>query len=95
MVGLRAGSPAGFVDPHPRLEVGGGEAPPSPDSLRQSRLEGGGGDAAWYVDDAKASSMDGRWTPASLIPRCEGWIDAFFIIRFTLISFYFLREKGL
>jgi hypothetical protein len=46
MVGLRAGSPAGFVDPHPRLEVGGGEAPPSPDSLRQSRLEGGGGDAA-------------------------------------------------
>jgi hypothetical protein len=49
-VGLREGSPAGFVDPHPRLEGGGGDVLPSPTSLLQRHLEGGSGDAAQFGD---------------------------------------------
>jgi hypothetical protein len=41
-------------------------------------------------DDAEACWVDGRWTPASLIPRCEGWSHVF-LIRSTLIPFYFLH----
>jgi hypothetical protein len=53
-VGLGAGSPTGFADPHSRLEGGGRDASPSPASLLQSHFEGGSGDAKGCGDDAEA-----------------------------------------
>jgi hypothetical protein len=53
-VGLGAGSLAGSTDPHLRLEGGGGDASPSPDSLLQSYFECGSGDATQCGDDADA-----------------------------------------
>jgi hypothetical protein len=39
-----------LVDPHPFLEGGGGDVPPSPTGLFQSHFEGGNGDAAQCGD---------------------------------------------
>jgi hypothetical protein len=50
----RGGLPAGFANPHPRLEGGGGDVKPSPTSLLQSCLEGGSGDATQCRDDVDA-----------------------------------------
>jgi hypothetical protein len=59
VVSLGAGSSTRSADPHPYLEGGGGNAPPSPDSLLQSRLEGGGSDATRCGDDTEATWVDG------------------------------------
>jgi hypothetical protein len=52
-VGLGAGSPIGSADPQPCLKGGGGDGPPFPASLLQSRLGGGSAHAAQWGDDAK------------------------------------------
>jgi hypothetical protein len=49
----RAGLPYWICRPHPLLEGGGGDTPPTLASLLQS-LEGGGGDAARCKDDMEA-----------------------------------------